>query len=73
MLRNEYVYALVNLVHVSKHIPDGIPEVRDIESCKINPLKDDTENKFEPPKGISGTRAIVMLGLNDWKDSKEGT
>ena len=55
----------LSLVHITKLSPNGIPEIRNIESCTINPLKDDTENKFEPQKGISGRRALVMLGLND--------
>ena len=45
---------------------------KNIDGCKINPLKDDTGNEFEAQKGISGTRTLVMIKLNDWKDTKEG-
>ena len=62
----------LTLVHISKAIPNGIPEVQNIESCTINPVKDDTGNEFEAHKVISGNRTLVMIKLNDWKDSKEG-
>ena len=62
----------LTFVHVSKPIPNGIPEVQNIESCTINPLKDDTGNEFEAQKGISGMRALFLLGRKDCKDSKDG-
>ena len=45
---------------------------QNIDSCTINPLKDNTGNRFEAQKGISGTRTLVMIKLNDRKDTKEG-
>ena len=46
-------------------------ENSNIEETLTN-LVDQEKTKKEPKKGLSVTRALVMLGFNDWKDLEPG-
>jgi hypothetical protein len=43
-------------------------ETSNIEDRIFNVSLEENKGKKEPKKGISVTRALVMLGFDDWKD-----
>ena len=43
-----------------------------IEDSVLNVSLEENKGKKEPKKGISVTRALVMLGFDDWKDLEPG-
>ena len=47
-------------------------ETSNIEESVLNISLEDNKVKKEPKKGISVTRALVMLGFDDWKDLEPG-
>ena len=48
-------------------------ETSNIEESVLNvTLEDNKVKKEQPKKGISVTRALVMLGFDDWKDLEPG-
>ena len=47
-------------------------ETSNIEDSVFNVSLEENKGKKEPKKGISVTRALVMLGFDDWKDLEPG-
>ena len=43
-----------------------------VEEKVFNVSLEESKTKKEPKKGISVTRALVMLGFDDWKDLEPG-
>ena len=43
-----------------------------VEEKVFNVSVEESKTKKEPKKGISVTRALVMLGFDDWKDLEPG-